>query len=300
MTSQRRPARPACRWAGVFAGAALAALPAAAAAQALDLFYERTVMSAADARCGLFEPGVRDALAAGRVQARGAALRAGADAGALTEAEARARRQAAALPCASPELAREAARIREAFAGFARIERMTYPGDVAEWRADRGAGRAVRWRLQQSARFGPDRMIFGLAGREGLDALLAVGEFADGRQPYAARLVLRNRDATRGPYLDTRGQALADLPLTRRLPPPSARRAYTAEARSPAGVELLPRDMKSGWAFRFPAEAAGALAGLDPREAVAVEFLFAGDQVRRAYLEVGDFAAARAFLAASR
>ncbi len=55
----------------------------------------------------------------------------------------------------------------------------------------------------------------------------------------------------------------------------------------------------SGWAFRFPAQAAGALAGLDPREAVAVEFLFAtpdGDAVRRAYVEVGDFAAGRAFL----
>jgi hypothetical protein len=35
---------------------------------------------------------------------------------------------------------------------------------------------------------------------------------------------------------------------------------------------------------------------LDPREAVAVEFLFSGDRVRTAYVEVGDFAAGRAFL----
>ncbi|MDO9247070.1 MAG: hypothetical protein Q7U11_11435, partial [Phenylobacterium sp.] len=38
------------------------------------------------------------------------------------------------------------------------------------------------------------------------------------------------------------------------------------------------------------------LSGLDPREAVMVEFLFAGDAARRAYVEVGDFAAGRAFL----
>ena len=39
-----------------------------------------------------------------------------------------------------------------------------------------------------------------------------------------------------------------------------------------------------------------ALGELDPREAVAVEFLFSGDRVRTAYVEVGDFAAGRAFL----
>ncbi len=69
-----------------------------------------------------------------------------------------------------------------------------------------------------------------------------------------------------------------------------------AEARA---KPVAPKDMKLAWAFRFPAEAAGALAMLDPREAVAVEFLFEGsgrDQVRRAYVEVGDFAAGRAFL----
>ena len=42
--------------------------------------------------------------------------------------------------------------------------------------------------------------------------------------------------------------------------------------------------------------AAQELARLDPREAVAVDFLFPGDGVRRAYVEVGDFAAGRAFL----
>jgi hypothetical protein len=58
--------------------------------------------------------------------------------------------------------------------------------------------------------------------------------------------------------------------------------------------------MTHAWAVRFPAAAEDALAALDPREAVAVEFLIAGDRgegVRTAYVEVGDFAAARAFQA---
>jgi hypothetical protein len=47
-------------------------------------------------------------------------------------------------------------------------------------------------------------------------------------------------------------------------------------------------------------KAARELALLDPREAVAVEFLFPGDEVRRAYVEVGDFAAGKAFLTLPR
>jgi len=58
----------------------------------------------------------------------------------------------------------------------------------------------------------------------------------------------------------------------------------------------LPKGSRAGWAFRFPPEAARELARLDPREAVAVEFLFPGDVTRRAYVEVGDFAAGQAFL----
>ena len=300
MTSTRRTARRVvCGWIGLAAAGGLLAAPGVSTAAAADLFYERTVMTAADARCGLFEPPIGAALAAGRIQARGAEFRAGADKTALARLEGRAKAKAAATDCASSDLNLAAERVRDAYAGYAQMARMTYPGEVAEWRADRTAGVAARWRLQQTARFGWDQMTFGLAGREGANALMAVATFADGGSPYAARLVLRDASVTLGPYLDARGQSLADLPLARRLPPPGGREAFTAEARSTAGVDLLPKGAKSGWAFRFPAAAAQALAGLDPREAVAVEFMFAGssgDTIRRAYVEVGDFAAGRAFL----
>jgi hypothetical protein len=300
MTSTRRIARPVvCGWMGLAAAGGFLVAPGVSVAGAADLFYERTVMAAADQRCGLFEPAVSAALAAGRIQAQGAAIRAGASKATLAKVERRATTKAASTACASPDLAIAASRVRNAYEAYAQLSRMSYPGEMADWRADRTGGAAPRWRLQQAASFGADRMVFGLAGRDGATSLVAVATFPDGRAPYAARLVLRDTATTLGPYLDMRGQPISTLPLARRLPPSSGQVAFAAEARSAATKGLLPAGAKSGWAFRFPYEAAQALAELDPREAVAIEFLFSGggkDNVRKAYVEVGDFAAGRAFL----
>jgi len=278
--------------------AALVAAPGFAKAQPVDLFYERTVMSAADARCDLFAPEVGAALAASAAQARGAALRAGTSFETLRTIENNARSKAAQAGCGSSDIAVAASRVKSAFSGYAKITRLTYPGDIAPWRADRAGGRASSWRLSQDSAFGPDKLSFGLAGRDGPGALIAVARFADGAQPYAARLLLRDSSRSSQAYLDRWGAgSTARLPLERRLPPRSALKTYQASARGPAGQDLLPRDAKSGgWAFRFPDTAAIELARLDPREAIAVEFLFPGDVTRRAYVEVGDFAAGRAFL----
>jgi hypothetical protein len=252
-------------------------------------------MKAADSRCGLFTPDLARALTAAAVQARGAALRAGASPDEVARAERVARLRAAEADCSSKDVTVAATRVKQAFAGFSRVYRLTYPGDVAGWQADRYATNDNPWRLRQDAVFGPDRMSFGLAGREGSAALIAVAQFADGTTPYGARLVMRDVARTDGPYL---GRATAGptsgLPLARRLPPGAASTSLLAEARRPAGKDLAPKG--EAWVFRFPAAAQPALAALDPREAVAVEFLFPGDRVRRAYVEVGDFAAGRAFL----
>jgi hypothetical protein len=281
---------------GFWAAAAVAA-PGFAQAQPADLFYERAMMSAADARCGLFEPQVGAALAASAAQARGAALRGGASSDDLRTVERSARAKAARAGCASPDITTAASRVKAAFSGYAKITRLTYPGDIAPWHADRSGGRLSAWRLSQDATFGRDRMAFGLAGRDGPGVLLAVGRFADGAQPYSARLLLRDGQRSSGPYLDRwAGGSTARLPLERRLPPRSGLKVYVSAARSPAAKDLLPKKAKWGWAFRFPDAAALELAGLDPREAVAVEFLFPNDMTRRAYVEVGDFAAGRAFL----
>jgi hypothetical protein len=278
------------------AGGAWAGTPA------LGLFYERSVMTAADGACRLFAPDVGAALAAAKAQARGAALRSGADPGSLAGIETRAAAVVGAAGCRSADIATAAARVRSAFEGYAHLERMEFPGELAAWTAARPPADAVaHWRVYQRDRFGWDAMMFGIVGHGAARPLMAVASFADNAQPSSARLVMRDPTLTSEPYLDARQADVAGhLPIDARLPPRGATRIFTAEAMSPAGHDLRGPDMADGWAFRFPAAASEALAGLDPREAVAVEFVLPGEEgetVRTAYVEVGDFAAARAFQA---
>jgi len=302
MTSRRSRNLSLVTAVGLIVGAAAPALAQSAA----QLFYERMVMSVADTRCHLFDRPTSSALQAGASQARGAALRAGTSSKALREIQQRATAKAAGVSCNSPDIATAAGRVRTGFAGYARLQKMSYPGDTAAWEADRAtSARLNMWGLSQSVRFGYDRMTFGIAsGPTQAPALTAMASFADGATPYAARLVLRDPHRAGEAYLNKRGaDANGRIPLAARMPPSGATTAFSAQARDSAPRELLAADVKSGWSFRFPLAAAEALAQLDPRESAAVEFLFAGhggDTVRRAYLEVGDFAAGRAFLRATQ
>jgi hypothetical protein len=304
MMSTRRSARSSATGdgLGLCMGAVIALVPASALANVVDTFYERAVMTAADERCRLFTPQVASALAAGRAQARGAALRAGVSADALETTESRARAKAMTSACNSPEIAGTANRIRASLEVYGRQAKEVYPGDVAGWTAERYvSARTPNWSLSQPVAFGADRMTFGLAAQNGKTALLAVVDFADGAEPYTARLIIRDPARARQPYLNQRQMGSAGkLPLSARTAPRSTTRTFLAEARAPGDPRLAPGAAKDTLAFRFPAEAATAMAGLDPREAVEVEFAFAGrggDIVRRAFIEVGDFAAGQAFLA---
>lgn len=289
--------RPA-RWVGLLAGAASLLSPGVLlAANAADQLYERTLMTAADGRCQLFAPAIGSALDAARAQARGATLRSGASQAQVEAVEQRARSKAASTNCASKDLTTAAVRVRSAFEAYKSMQRITYPGDVAAWQAERALSATIPlWRLSQPSSFGADRLIFGLAGRANAKAMIAVVTFADNAQPYAARVVMRDPARTQGPYIDARG----GRNLSAKVAPRSASQVFNAEAREPASVTLLPTGAKTGTAFRFPMTAADAMSKLDPREAVTIEFSFAGragsDQVRKAYVEVGDFAAGRAFL----
>jgi hypothetical protein len=304
MTRRKALTRPWLALAVVAAGLGVAAQSAQAAV--LDVFYERALMVEANTRCGLFSPAIAGALTAAKVQARGAALRSGADEDRVVRVEQLATQRADGVACTSPDVALAAQRVRSAFEGFARLSAVDYPGDIAGWHGEhvRPEAGLAAWGLSQATTFGADGMRFGMAVRGANQPLMAVASFADGGQPYAARLILRDRSRAPRPYLDRpRGAALGSLPLRSRLPPRFASQVFTAEARSAAGRDLREPRRSRGWAFRFPAAAAGAMAELDPRESVAVEFVFAaddGDAVRTAYVEVGDFAAGRAFLMAGR
>jgi hypothetical protein len=285
--------------------AAILAAPLAARADALGAYYERSVMTAANQRCGLFTPELASALASAQAQARGAALRSGVDSSALAQTEIRARGKAGGVACNSPDIAKAAERVRTAFDGYSRLQKMNFPGDSSDWLANRNESRiSPVWKLSQTARFGANQLIFGLAGKGDSRLVLAVADFPAGVQPYAARLILRDEALAPQPYLNgIQARAGRPLPLPARTPPRSATRGILAEARGAADPALLPVGARSGCAFRFPASAAAALADLDPREAVVIEFLFADgnrDTVRTAYVEVGDFAAGRAFLTAAQ
>lgn len=276
-------------------GVAASACPGALlAANAGDQLYERTLMTAADARCRLFSPTISAALDASRAQARGATLRSGATELQVTALEKRARAKAAGAACDSKDLTLAASRVKKAFEGYSQMLSMTYPGDVSSWKAERSVSATIPvWRLSQPSSFGANRVLFGLAGRT--KAVIAVATFENGQRPYVARVILRDTSRTLGPYIDPRsGKNLAG-----KVAPRNASLVFTAESRDEAPLTLLPTGAKTGLAFRFPPAVAQAMSQLDPREAVVIEFAFAGrgeEDTRKAYIEVGDFAAGMAFL----
>lgn len=284
-----------------YLAALCAVLPTvAAAASPTQNLYERALMSAAGRRCGFFAPDIAAALAASAWQARGAALRSGVDRASVAATEARAETKASATACASPDLALGAARVRSAFSGYSRLNSMDFPGDLGRWKAVRGVNAETHsgWRLAQdgAGRSGP--MTFGIAADTGADRLTAVAGWTGARQAVGARLVVRDPSKSAEPYLDTRGAG-----LSRRAPPRSVSAVFLAAERAPAATNVLPVGVAAGTAFRFPAAAMRALAVLDPREALVVELVYSdrgGEHVEQVLFEVGDFAAAQAFLVAGR
>jgi hypothetical protein len=295
------------RWSAAAVAVAVLIQAGDARASAVDLYYERAVMSAAGQNCGLFTPDLAAALASAQAQARGAALRSGVADEALHEVALRARRRADDTACASPDIAKAASRVRAAFESYSRLQKLNFPGDSASWAADRAVSRDVmRWKLWQTADLGAQRLTFGLAGVGGQSGLVAVAGLERGAAwPYGARLVVR--DVTRAPraFLNLISAGASGRPtLSGRMPPRAATLSILAQARGPADASLLPPGADQGVAFRFPASAADTLSALDPRETVAVELLFADpagrEETRAAYIEVGDFAAGRAFLGAAQ
>ncbi len=283
------------RWIGVLIGLTIVAVPTALYANAADQLYERTLMTAADGRCRLFTPTVSVALDASRAQARGATLRSGASELQVTALEQRARAKAAGAACDSKDLILAASRVKKAFEGYTQMLAMTYPGDVASWKAERSVSATIPvWRLSQPATFGGDRLMFGLVGRN--LALTAVATFDNGQRPYAARIIMRDTSRTLGPYIASN----AGRNLAAKVAPRNASLVFAAQTREESPLTLLPTSAKTGLAFRFPPTAINSMLKLDPREAVTVEFVFqgrGGDEVtRKAYIEVGDFAAGCAFL----
>lgn len=274
---KRRPFR-AGGLAAVLAGGLAVAAPASA--NPSNIYYERSFVLAADARCDLFQPRVNAALTAAALQARGAALRSGTEHAELAAAAGRARSRAAAVSCDDADLKTVRRRVDHAFAGWARTPRMSFEG----WSANRTAYSSPAWRLMQASSSGAAPVSFGFDGAG--TTMTAVVSFPGRPRPVAARVVMRDAALAPRPWLTTDA-----------LPPASVRASVWATGVSPADRGLLPAERRSGEAWRFPALTASALEALDPREIFLVEFHFRDGSIAAARFHAGDFAAARAFLA---
>ncbi|HEV2081897.1 MAG TPA: hypothetical protein VGR32_05505 [Brevundimonas sp.] len=280
MRTSRQPRSRLPAAAVVAAVTALSAAPAAAA----DAHYDRAFMLAADARCGLFAPPVRAALTSATLQARGAQLRGGATAVQAAETARRARARAASTPCDHPELRMVAGRVDQAFAGWLGLRRMEFPGLSAAWSVDRARFEAPRWRLSQTGVTGASSVVVGRVwGQTGLTVAVS---FVGKPRPTSARIVMRDPGRFPNPWIGSRPT----------LAPEAQRRAVWAGATAPADKALFAGGRRGGEIWAFSERAVAELAALDPREAFAVEFVFRDGSVARAAFEVGDLAAAEAFL----
>ena len=249
----------------LFAALTLAAVAApglASAGAPADLYYERTLMARAGELCRYFAPPVQDALAASARQARGAALRAGSDGRSLDAAAARARQKAEATPCTSPDLKRAAGRVRGAFDGWSKLSAMDFPGVRSRWSARRNdRPKEPRWLLETPLKVGGAAAVLGLTtdGGRGL-ALATVPSLG---QAFAVRLVMRDPVKAPEPYLG--GDATA---------PAAAVIRFLAASRAPAPKSLNPPGLSDAVMTRFSVDATEALACLDPRELMRLEWAF--------------------------
>ncbi|MBI1186897.1 MAG: hypothetical protein GC206_06120 [Alphaproteobacteria bacterium] len=266
----------------IIAFVAIVAAPLAGA-DSLDAraqFAERRGLIEADDRCALFTPDVRNALVSGAAQARGALLRGGWTEERVQELEHAARNAAAARACDDARTLEAAARARDSYRAWARTPSLTLPGLLRAWRAQRRPD-AAGWLLVQDIP-APRRAQFGVRP----DAVALVAPIAASeRPPASASLVIRDVARASAPTLSA-----------------PARRARGLEAGAPlraAATRIHARERRIATVdgvrsviFEFPPDVLPQLAALDPRESAILEV---GGQ--RLLIEIGDFAAARTFLA---
>lgn len=239
-----------------------------------NLFLEREVLRAADARCDLLQPGARAALNAGARQAGAALQRAGRSFQEIDALSAKAEAAAAGMPCDSPALTEAAKRAQAAYKGWATQPSIMFPGRNQTWSARRFAD-ARGWRLSQAA----GEALFGVRQSQGEAGLVSA-------PPPGSWIsaTLRVRDSALGAGL--RGSA------TRLTPPArSGAIAYLAQARTlEDGITY----------FRFADAAAAKISALHPDEAIEIEYVArSGAAPLRLLFEAGDFAAALLYLKAS-
>ncbi|MGE3142712.1 MAG: hypothetical protein AB7L65_05280 [Hyphomonadaceae bacterium] len=229
---------------------------------------------------------MRAALEAAAGQARGALLRGGWTLVRLNELDSAARAAAEARACGDPRTELAAARARAAFQGWSHAHAMRFPAGARAWDARRTPDPADGWMLRQSV----GAAVFGVRMEAGQERLSLIAPLEAGASPPpTAQMLVRDPARAAQSLMDVPGRLASGLEAG--APAPGVARAFLASSRrveTHAGVRRV--------IFTFPDAAFAALLTLDPRESAVI--LLGGAPQQRLLIEIGDVAAARAFLAA--
>ncbi|MFT4074455.1 MAG: hypothetical protein QM647_02915 [Asticcacaulis sp.] len=273
---------------------------------------KRYFLLQADARCHLLDTATGQALKAGYLQARNDALRAGLTMDYLAPWLERARTAAYQTDCAAPALTAEVHTAEGGFNRFIAVPHLDLPSGRTEWLANRAYGDDQVWRLVQYQNTDQADMAFGLYGGLHQNSFSLMAHFKDGTRPYSARLLVRNTDIVTTGTINRAPYGLSD-----RLPVgftdysslsfmASGKSDVTADLRPAVKTNLAGFTLTGQYAgtqgpeealrFDFPSRAWLAIAKLDPREDIVVEFS-TEDGPRYARFEVGDFVTGLSYVA---
>lgn len=283
--------------------------PAMAKTNAEDALYERAAVLAADARCKLFDAKTRAALEAAMSQARSAMIRGGAPAKAVDSVVNFATKAGSRWDCNSPDMQVIAGRVKSAFSAYNKYNEMHFPGDQQKWVAQKyTAERVARWRVVQRTNTHFANYAFGTAVQNNRKALMLVVANPKARP---ASIVLMMRDFRKAPrpvgagFLEsvTFRSTSTSTALRDRVPPYASSRPFFPSGKTRAEASLTKPESNNATAYIFPEAVIKHLERLDPREAIEVRLTIPAhgnrpEYIERAYFEVGDFVAARAFIRA--
>jgi hypothetical protein len=253
-------------------------------------FVERRGLLEADAQCRLFEPSIRAALGVGLAQARGALLRSGWTSASLRNLESAAVNAARGRTCSDERTATAAEDARRSFASWANAGTMEFPGWDRSWRARRIVSQSG-WPLSQDID-APVPAQFGVRQSGDVQRLTLALPLASGATaPASVQLIVRDRN--RAPMREIALPQRISHGLEAGLPSPMA-------SISIPSVRTIERyNGQQVAVFTFPDTAFRDLVALDPRESVELR-LETGRATQSLLVEVGDVAAARAFLTLRR
>lgn len=301
----------------VLTAAALSACVAAPlVAQTADDYtlpvVKRWFMVQADARCHLLDGQTSQALKAGYLQARNDALRAGLSMAYLAPWLEKAKLAADQSDCAAPSLMTEVKSAQGGFRRFMAVPHLELASGRTQWLANRAYGDDQVWRLVQFQNTDQADMAFGLYGGLHQNSFSLMAHFKDGARPYSARLLVRNTDIVATGVINRAAYGLSEtLPagfsdysslnfMASRITDVSAPLRPGVKTNL-AGFTLTGNYVgvqgpEAAMRFDFPSRAWLAIAKLDPREDIVVEFSTEkGPQYAR--FEVGDFVTGLSYIA---